>query len=354
MIGHYDIAGQKSDNEVAFTSSFAAPNRFRHEAKSDVTIGSTGDKVFAYQPTRNVYAMFDAPKGRAGVGEWPRVVGVMLPYQNPSLLLAMTPSASSGLSDLAGEMRRADDTALDGVAYPTLEFDLPTKERVTMLIDPQTSLLRQVRFDSTKMLEDKRGATDVKRAEFIVDYNSASPPVAVAMDDHQFAWTPPAGATMASDNGGGAGDMGGASAMIGKLAPDFTLKGLDDKPVQLSSLKGSVVVLDFWATWCVPCILSLPQLDALYKEQSPNGLKMFAVNQEEEKDAVKAFVLGKKLSLPILLDTTGEVGKKFGTEVGIPITIIIGKDGLVKKQYEGATEEIEQQIKDAVSRELGK
>src|SRR3954469_15541856 len=84
MIGHYDIAGQKSDNEVAFTSSFAAPNRFRHEAKSDVTIGSTGDKVFAYQPTRNVYAMYDAPKARAGLGEWPRVVAVMLPYQNPS------------------------------------------------------------------------------------------------------------------------------------------------------------------------------------------------------------------------------------------------------------------------------
>ncbi|HSV16166.1 MAG TPA: redoxin domain-containing protein [Tepidisphaeraceae bacterium] len=353
LIGHYDIAGQKSDRDVAFTSSYAAPNRFRHETKSDVVIVSTGEKVYWFEPSRNSYGMNDAPTGRAALAEWPHVVAVMLPYQNPSLLLALTPSASAGLSDLARDMTRQPDTTIDGVAYPTLAFDLPTKEHVTMLVDPSTSLLRQVRFDSRQMLEEKRGATDVKQAEFIVDYTSASP-VAIAADDARFKWTPPAGAVLASaDTGPGAGDAGSASAMIGKPAADFSLKGLDDKPVTMASLKGSVVVLDFWATWCGPCVAALPHLDALYREQSPHGLKLFAVDFMEDADTVKPFVQEKKLSMPVLLDTAGDVGKNYGAADGIPVTVIIGKDGLVKKVFLGASDEIEQQIKDIVVKEMG-
>jgi peroxiredoxin len=205
------------------------------------------------------------------------------------------------------------------------------------------------------MLEESRGATDVKQAEFIVDYTTTKPTAVAAANDSSFLWTPPVGAVLSTDNGaGGMGDQGSASTLVGKPPPDFTLKGLDDKPVKLSALKGSVVVLDFWATWCVPCVASLPHVDALYREQSPHGLKVFAVNVQEERDAVNTFVQEKKLSIPVLLDTPGDVCKKYGTEDGIPLTVIIGKDGIVKKAFAGTSEEVEQLIKDTVSRELEK
>jgi peroxiredoxin len=353
VTGHADVAGDQQDNNVTFTSTFRAPNYFRHEATGDVLVGSTGDTAYVYQPSRNVYQSTDAPKDRAALSDYPRALVQVLQVQNPSLLLALTKSPSNELEELAGEMTRLPDTTLpDGTACPTLRFELPTHQVVTMLVDPATSLLRQVRFDWSKVLT-QRGTTDLNSAEVIVDYTTVKPQLAAA-DDAQFAWTPPAGATLASaatmaDDAGG----GGASAMVGKEAPDFKIAGLDDKPVALSSTKGSVVVLDFWATWCGPCVGALPKLDEMYKELSPKGLKMFAVDQQEEKDTVKTFVDQKKLSIPVLLDAQGAAGKPYGTDEGIPITVVIGKDGIVKKVFVGTNDEIEAQIKASVMKELG-
>src|SRR5439155_11487496 len=134
------------------------------------------------------------------------------------------------------------------------------------------------------------------------------------------------------DDSGAPGEA--ATALVGKPAPDFTLPGLDDKPVALADLKGSVVVLDFWATWCGPCVASMPHLDKLYKEESPAGLKLYAINLQEDKVKVHKFTESKQLGLPVLLDSKGEVAKKYLVS-GIPQTVVIGKDGLVKKVIVG-------------------
>jgi peroxiredoxin/outer membrane lipoprotein-sorting protein len=354
VIGQFDVGGEKKTQDLPFTSSFRSPNRFRHETKGDVLVGSTGQKVYAYQPDHNAYLSVDAPKERGALSDWPRAVAGILEQQNPSLLLALTKSAAGELKDLAPDVTRLADTNLDGTAFATLRFELPSDHQViTMLVDPQTSLLRQVKFDLRKSLE-ARGAVDVKTAEVTVDYTQVA--TDTPLDEAKFAWTPPAGATLVSAKAQepvmADDEDGAAKALVGKPAPDFTLPGLDDKPVKLSAMKGSVVVLDFWATWCGPCVASLPHLDQLYKEQSPKGLKVYAVNLQEEKDAVKAFVEKKKWTLPVLLDSQGEVAKQYGADA-IPETVIVGKDGVVKKVFIGAGPDTEEQIKAAVAKEMG-
>lgn len=126
------------------------------------------------------------------------------------------------------------------------------------------------------------------------------------------------------------------TSLVGKPAPDFTLKTLDDQEVKLSALKGSVVVVDFWATWCPPCRKSLPHLQAISvnEELAKKGLKVFAVNARETKDKIEPFMKENKYSFSVPMDTTGETMKAYLVR-GIPTTVIVGHDGVIKNVFVG-------------------
>ena len=113
-----------------------------------------------------------------------------------------------------------------------------------------------------------------------------------------------------------------------------TCIAIDGSSVSLADLKDHVIVLDFWATWCGPCVASIPHIDQINADLSDKGLKVFAVNLEESKPLVQKFIVSKKLTLPVLLDTDGATGKKYLANA-IPETVIIGKDGVVKKVFVG-------------------
>jgi thiol-disulfide isomerase/thioredoxin len=110
------------------------------------------------------------------------------------------------------------------------------------------------------------------------------------------------------------------------------------------------VLLDFWATWCGPCVVSLPELDQLYQAKKDGNVKIFAVNAGEEKEEVASFLSEKKLTLPVLLDTDQEVVEKYSIGA-YPTTVIIGPDGVVTKVFigvpRGGKAEIAQALEDA-------
>jgi peroxiredoxin len=140
-------------------------------------------------------------------------------------------------------------------------------------------------------------------------------------------------------------------ALETKPAPNFTLNDLAGKPVSLADQKGKVVVLDFWATWCGPCVESMPHLDELNKQMSARGVRIFAVNLRETKQQVEKFLSDQKLGLPVLFDTDGKVGDLFKVQ-GIPQTVVIGKDGVVRKVMVGYGPGAEGQLKEVVEAAL--
>ncbi|HUB26925.1 MAG TPA: TlpA disulfide reductase family protein [Tepidisphaeraceae bacterium] len=144
-----------------------------------------------------------------------------------------------------------------------------------------------------------------------------------------------------------------ASGLVGKPAPDFKLAGLDGKTHTLSELKGSAVVLDFWATWCIPCHQELPHLDAMYQQQSPNGLKVYAIDTNDDTTKAGKYISDNHLTLPVLLDPDTTAATAYVVDEQ-PETVIVGKDGVIQKVFIGFTPDTEQKLEAAVAAAMGK
>ncbi len=132
----------------------------------------------------------------------------------------------------------------------------------------------------------------------------------------------------------------------GTVAPNFTLEDLDGKAVTLSSFRGKVVLIDFWATWCPPCRESVPAIEKLHKKYGDKGLAVLGVSLDEgEWDKVKAFRADYGMSYTVLKGTD-RVEEKYMVRT-IPLVVLLDKDGNVRSRFLGAgtEDEIEKEIK---------
>jgi cytochrome c biogenesis protein CcmG/thiol:disulfide interchange protein DsbE len=127
------------------------------------------------------------------------------------------------------------------------------------------------------------------------------------------------------------------------LAPDFTLRTLDGQEITLFKLKGKVILLDFWATWCGPCRESIPHLIQLYNTYQKNGLEVIGMNMDRENiSTVRHFVKSMDIPYPIAI-TPYQVERSYGV-TGLPTTILIDKDGRIREKIAGYTSEIAKQM----------
>jgi cytochrome c-type biogenesis protein len=122
-----------------------------------------------------------------------------------------------------------------------------------------------------------------------------------------------------------------------KPAPEVTLHTADGKAFRLSDLRGQVVLLNFWATWCVPCRAEIPAFNAMQQEHEARGLKVVGVLTQDSPDNLKDFQKEIKQNYTVLLGDE-DVGPKFGNGQGLPITIIIDREGRIRQKIMGGNE----------------
>ena len=127
------------------------------------------------------------------------------------------------------------------------------------------------------------------------------------------------------------------------LAPDFTLKTIDDQEITLSQFKGKVVLLDFWATWCGPCRESIPHLVHLYKTYRKNGFEMIGISLDKgDPQVVRNFTKSMDIPYPIVIASEKVVRNYKVTK--IPTSFLIDKEGRIRESITGFNSAIAQQI----------
>lgn len=137
---------------------------------------------------------------------------------------------------------------------------------------------------------------------------------------------------------------------VGDTAYDFTLNDLNGNPVSLSDFRGRPVILNFWATWCVPCRVEMPELQQALDDYADEELVILALNQQESREAVEVFFEEFNLSLTPLLDSEGTVSKLYSIVV-FPGTIFINPNGQVTGIHRGVL--VREQIDDYLGEMIG-
>jgi thiol-disulfide isomerase/thioredoxin len=178
------------------------------------------------------------------------------------------------------------------------------------------------------------------------------------VDENAFAFKAPAGSQkadslMAALGGGGNGGGGGGgrdaqeetSPLVGKPAPDINLALAEKGKFQLKDHRDkNVVMIDFWATWCGPCVMELPILTEVADSYKDKGVVFYAINLRETTDKIKKFQEDKKLKFTVALDTDGAIGDRYQVQ-GIPTLVLVDKKGVVQSVHIGYNPGIKAELK---------
>jgi cytochrome c biogenesis protein CcmG/thiol:disulfide interchange protein DsbE len=135
---------------------------------------------------------------------------------------------------------------------------------------------------------------------------------------------------------------------IGSAAPDFTVQDSQNK-VALSQLHGQVVVLNFWATWCAPCVEEIPSLIEMQRRMKTKGVTVLAVSVDVDESAYKQFVKDHNVNVMTVRDPSGKSNGLYGT-FKFPETYVIDRNGVMRRKFIGAVDWTQPEITEFLSK----
>ncbi|WP_428304581.1 DUF2092 domain-containing protein [Lacipirellula sp.] len=330
-----DANGNKQSIESEFDVKIERPNRWavvKQSGQFGATSMSDGKEETIYLPMLKAYIV--RPLDEA-TGENNELASLPVTFLGPAgkVQALMGEGLKKFMLDGVTESKLAGEEEIDGVACWKCEFkqegldwqlwvtkaDQPLPRRVVLVPDYSANPGMPKGMSMTAQID-------------VANFN-AEP----KFTDEDFKFTPPEGARQA-DSLQDAMPKPGPSpphALIGEEAPTFEVDVLDGEAFKLQDVLGKkVVMLDFWATWCGPCVAALPEISAAANEMKDKDVVFYTVNLREEPEAVKEFLKEQELDVPVLLDAEGEIGDLYKAEA-IPQTVLIGKDGRVQVVHVG-------------------
>jgi thiol-disulfide isomerase/thioredoxin len=201
-------------------------------------------------------------------------------------------------------------------------------------LDPKTGIC--VKVASSTMLNGRGGPVTQNVTFTLTKLELGDGPA-----DDRFAWTAPEGVRMAAT----LDQLANPESMVGQPAPDAVLTDLDGKTFNLSDLRGKVVFLDLWATWCGPCRMEMPHLEKLHKELGDKVA--FVAASSEEKPVIEGFLQKSPYTMRIVQIAEADAHGKFKA-TSIPTGFVIDKDGTIRAHLVGAQNEA--QLRNALAK----
>ena len=129
----------------------------------------------------------------------------------------------------------------------------------------------------------------------------------------------------------------GQSRSAPTVAPDFQRSGVaGDRTIRLADFRGKVVLLNFWASWCAPCLKELPRLSAWQRDYGPAGLQIVGVAMDDSETPVRRYLAAHPVAYPMVMGDA-ELGRSFGGVLGLPCSFVIDKQGTIVARIQGET-----------------
>jgi peroxiredoxin len=226
-------------------------------------------------------------------------------------------------------------TELDGVSVYHLRFTQPRFDWEAWITKGDKPLLQQVSISMSKALSGAAQGGDVTLVQRLSDWQFDT-----SIPADAFVFVAPAGAVKSTDLFGGPIRQE-RSPLVGKAAEPVKLSTLNGEEFDLASHIGrNVVMLDFWATWCGPCVQEMPLLTEVAREFAAQGVVLCAVNQREDARTVRAFLTRQKLDIQVALDSHGEAANKYDVR-GLPTLVLIDKSGIIQSVHVGFRPDIQ-------------
>jgi len=137
-----------------------------------------------------------------------------------------------------------------------------------------------------------------------------------------------------------------ADSLLNRKAPQFQRKDLSGRMLDLARYRGKVVLLNFWATWCAPCQVEMPVFIRWQRESGPQGLQVVGISMDDDVASVRKLMAKLKVNYPVAMGDEA-LGELYGGVLGLPLTYLIDKHGLIRARFQGEVDpkEIEKQWK---------
>jgi thiol-disulfide isomerase/thioredoxin len=337
--GEYEQSLQKTVLVVAE----APGDRYYYEGRSPTGSAlkvSNGNKVWSYRIDEKRYTESAVQSGTASAHE----------------MIAMTEMARSRAQYLRKELGHMANSYKSAERLPDENLKIDGKnvscavvrvrdsdaKRVsggytfdkTIWIDKSTKTVRRVREQMHTFLNSGSARIPLEQ---LVTTNYTVTELDAPIRESLFTFTPPPGAKLVADFPDPIESFGMIN-LAGDQVPSLKLKSSDGKIVPIESFRGKPLLIDFWATWCAPCVASLPQVAQIYKEAGEKGLILIAVDQDEEPNTAAEFLSKKGYTWPTYHDGDGQIEKMMGSS-GVPRVVLVDAQGQIVLDSTGASED---------------